>query len=125
MKNQQPKDTTTKWLLGAGILAAISATLCCIVPLLLFLLGMSGAWVANLTALEPYRPYFLTAAVIFVGIGFWKIYRKPPESECKPGTLCAMPNYNRVNKIMLWLAVVIIGLVLVYPYIAPMILEQF
>ncbi len=121
---KSPEGTRTKWLLGAGIVAAFTATLCCIAPLVLFLLGISGAWVANLTVLEPYRPYFLTAAIVFVAAGYWKVYRKPKAEDCKPGTYCAMPQSDRINKIMLWVATGIIALVLIYPYVAPAILEN-
>ena len=34
-----------------GVLAALAASSCCIVPLALFGLGISGAWIANLTRL--------------------------------------------------------------------------
>lgn len=40
-----------------GGLSAVFASLCCLGPLLLLLLGFSGAWLANLTAFEPYRPF--------------------------------------------------------------------
>lgn len=117
-------DTKTKWILGAGILTAIGATLCCIAPLILLMLGISGAWIGNLTAMEPYRPYFLTVAIAAIVYGFWKVYRKPKAEDCKPGTFCAMPASDRINKIMLWIAVIVIVLVLIYPYIAPAILEN-
>src|SRR3546814_16397700 len=39
-----------------GVLGAIAALSCCIMPLALFALGISGAWIANLTALAPYQP---------------------------------------------------------------------
>jgi len=42
--------------LAAGGLAAILASTCCLGPLVLITLGFSGAWIGNLTALEPYRP---------------------------------------------------------------------
>jgi len=38
---------------GGGLRAA-AASSCCILPLALFTVGISGAWIANLTALEPY-----------------------------------------------------------------------
>ena len=41
--------------LAAGGLAAILASACCLGPLILVLLGFSGAWIANLAVLEPYR----------------------------------------------------------------------
>jgi MerT mercuric transport protein len=49
-------------LLIAGILSAIGASICCVGPLVLLALGVSGAWIGSLTALEPYRP-------IFIGLG--------------------------------------------------------
>ncbi|HBN2488147.1 mercuric transporter MerT family protein, partial [Klebsiella oxytoca] len=42
--------------LFAGGLAAILASACCLGPLVLIALGFSGAWIGNLTVLEPYRP---------------------------------------------------------------------
>lgn len=114
----------TKWLLGAGIAAALGTTLCCVAPLILFFLGISGAWIGNLTAMEPYKPYFLIVAIVFVAAGFWKVYKKPKSQDCKAGTFCAMPSSDRINKIMLWVATSIIVLSIIYPYIAPMILER-
>ena len=50
--------------LAAGGLAAILASTCCLGPLLLITLGFSGAWIGNLTALEPYRPIFIGVALV-------------------------------------------------------------
>ena len=47
--------------LFAGGLAAILASACCLGPLVLIALGFSGAWIGNLTVLEPYRPIFIGA----------------------------------------------------------------
>jgi hypothetical protein len=45
-----------KIVAAGGILAAVAASSCCIVPLLLFSLGVSGAWIGNLTAIiQPAR----------------------------------------------------------------------
>ncbi|MBI4487071.1 MAG: hypothetical protein HY655_13765, partial [Acidobacteria bacterium] len=38
--------------LYVGGLAAILASTCCLGPLVLLMLGFSGAWIGNLTALE-------------------------------------------------------------------------
>jgi len=45
--------------LFVGGLAAILASTCCLGPLVLVALGLSGAWIGNLTLLEPYRPLFI------------------------------------------------------------------
>src|SRR5260370_15646676 len=44
---------------AGGILGALAASSCCIVPLVLFGLGIGGAWIGNLTALAPYQPLFV------------------------------------------------------------------
>src|SRR5215469_6573739 len=60
-----------------GIAAALGAASCCVIPFVLFLLGISGAWISNLTALEPYQPIFAAIAFGFLGGGFYLVYRKP------------------------------------------------
>ena len=54
MVDQMHKNAQRLWASG-GALGAILASSCCIVPLLLLSLGISGAWIGNLTALEPYK----------------------------------------------------------------------
>src|SRR6266478_8751131 len=60
-----------------GILAALGAASCCVIPFALFTVGVSGAWIGNLTALEPYQPFFAAVAFGFLGYGFYLVYRKP------------------------------------------------
>ncbi|MGB7290804.1 MAG: mercuric transporter MerT family protein [Thermodesulfobacteriota bacterium] len=108
----------------AGIAAAIGASACCILPLVFFALGISGAWIGNLFALEPYKPYFIVAAILFLGFGFYKVYRKPTAESCERGTFCARRDSDRINKISLWLAAILVGLAILWPYIAPVLLKS-
>jgi mercuric ion transport protein len=75
--------------LYAGGLAAILASTCCLGPVVLLLLGVSGAWIGNLTALEPYRPLFIVAAVVALFFASRQIFR--PAVACNPGEVCAVP----------------------------------
>ena len=59
-----------KTTLVGGVLASIGASACCVGPLLLLSLGISGAWIGNLTALEPYRPVFISLVIVFLGLAF-------------------------------------------------------
>src|SRR5260221_3267349 len=77
-----------------GILAAFGAASCCVVPFALFMLGVSGAWISNLTALEPYQPVFATVTFGFLGYGFYLVYRKP-RVACAAGSYCARPGSGR------------------------------
>lgn len=45
------EQTRTRLVAAGGILGALAASSCCIIPLVLFSLGISGAWIGNLTAL--------------------------------------------------------------------------
>lgn len=57
-------DKTGLCALLTGGLAGVLASACCLGPLVLITLGASGAWIGNLTALEPYRLGFIAAAGI-------------------------------------------------------------
>lgn len=108
-------------LAAGGILAAIGASSCCVLPLVFFGLGVSGAWTGNLTALAPYQPYLVAAALAFLGFGFHRVYRRKP-AACAPGDACARPVPNRAVMIALWSAAVLVVLAIVFPYVAPLIL---
>ena len=76
------ENRKARMIAAGGILGAIAASTCCIVPLILFSLGVSGAWIGNLTALEPYKPIFIIMTLGFLGYGYWMVYRKP--KACTP-----------------------------------------
>lgn len=101
-----------------GILAALGAASCCVVPFALFTLGISGAWISNLTALEPYQPIFAAVTFGFLGYGFYLVYRKP-KVACAEGSYCAKPRSGRTAKIGLWTATVLVIIALGFPRIAP------
>jgi mercuric ion transport protein len=104
-----------------GILAALGAASCCVVPFALFVLGVSGAWISNLTALEPYQPVFAAVAFGFLGYGFYLVYRKP-KVACAEGSYCAKPGSGRTAKIGLWTASILVVVALGFPRLAPLFL---
>ena len=65
--------------LFAGGLAAILASTCCLGPLVLVALGFSGAWIGNVTVLEPYRPIFLGVALVAMFFAYRRIFRPAQE----------------------------------------------
>ncbi len=107
--------------LVGGLLAGIAASVCCVGPLILLLLGLGGAWVSYLTILEPYRPVFIVIAVIALSIAYLRIYRSKPEESCKEGKACAIPKVSRLYK-RLFIGVVIVLIISVTsPYLIPII----
>src|SRR5713101_9931144 len=92
---------------AGGLLGALAASSCCILPLALFGLGVSGAWIGNLTQLAPYQPYFIAATVACLGYGYWLLHRSR-KMACAGGEACARPLPNRIGTIGLILATVLV-----------------
>ena len=103
--------------LAAGGIAALLATACCLGPLVLLSVGIGGAWIANLTALAPYRPIFIGLALIALFLAGRRIFR--PAAECKPGEVCAVPQVRTTYKLLFWAIAALILVGLAFPYIAP------
>ncbi len=97
----------TGLLAAGGIAGAIGATSCCILPLGLSVMGVGGAWIANLRALAPYQPLFVLVAVGFIGAGFFFTSRLANES-CADGQACARPLPNALVKSTLWVSALIV-----------------
>lgn len=104
-------------LLGGG-LAAILASTCCLGPLLLISLGFSGAWIGNLTLLEPYRPFFLGAALLALFFAWRRIFR--PAQACVAGEVCAIPQVRSSYKLLFWVVLALVLVALVFPYVLPL-----
>ena len=103
-------------LTAGGILAGLGVASCCVLPFLLFAAGISGAWIANLTALEPYRLYFAGIAIGCIALGFYRVYRRPTVA-CADDSYCARPASHRVAKVGLWSATAIVTVALASPYL--------
>ena len=108
-------------LAAGGVLGAVLASSCCIGPLLLLSLGVSGAWIGNLTALAPYQPVFLLVTFGFLGAGFWTVYRKP-KVACEEGSYCASPRSDRLLKVALWAATLLALAAVAVNVLAPRLL---
>jgi mercuric ion transport protein len=100
-----------------GALAAILASTCCLGPLVLITLGVSGAWISNLTLLEPYRPIFIAAAVVALFFAYRRIWRA--RAACEPGQVCALPQVNRSYKALFGVVVALLIIALGFPLVAP------
>src|SRR2546426_9931865 len=101
---------TGKGTLIASILAALGASVCCVVPLVLLALGIGGAWIGNLTALEPYRPIFIGLTLLFLGLAFRQLYLTA--SACAPGTACSDPKVLARQRTVFWVVAVLLGTLL-------------
>lgn len=103
-------------VLAFGGLAAILASSCCLGPLVLVMLGFGGAWIGNLSALEPYRPMFLGFTAIALVIAAYRIYR--PQQTCDADGNCATPKSLRLQKGIFVLVTLLAIVGFVFPYVA-------
>jgi mercuric ion transport protein len=103
--------------LFAGALAAIGASVCCVGPLVLLMLGVGGAWIAHLTALEPLRPWFVAATLLFLGLAFRRLFLRP--QVCVPGAPCAEPVVLRRQRWIFAIVALALILLLLVPSLTP------
>lgn len=104
------KTATT---LVASALSAFGATACCAGPLILVLLGFSGATAARLERLEQFQPLFAGLTLLFMGLAFHSLYIKP--RQCEPGAVCELTPVVRKQRVTFWFVVAFIGSLAMLP----------
>ena len=99
---------------AGAIVSGLLASVCCIGPLLLAVLGIGGAGL--LARFESYRPAFTAATFALLGAGFWLAYRKPRVIE-GDACGCEYPKANRFGRALLWIAAAVAVVFWAAPYI--------
>ena len=118
MTTEQETPAKSTSLLGIGaILAAIGASVCCVGPLLLLSLGIGGAWMSTLTSMQAVRPLFIILTLVFIGLGYRKLYLIP--ENCEVGEACATPDVKQKQRLIFWIGSGLILLLLAFPWYAP------
>ena len=105
-------------LAAGGMLGALAASSCCILPVAFFSIGVSGAWIGNFTRLAPYQPYFVAAALISLGAGYRAVYRSS-KRDCAGHGECARGLPNPLVRAVLIAATVLVAAALGFDFIAP------
>ncbi len=101
-------------LFGAAAAAVTStaASICCIGPLAIVLLGVNGAILA--AAFKPYRLYLLGASLVLLIGAFWSVYGG---QRVRQGAACPVPQ-GRWIKVILWTGVTLWVAALIIQYLA-------
>lgn len=120
-KAPEAGETGLKMAALGGVLGALAASSCCILPLALVSLGVGGAWIGNLTALAPYQPIFVAITLAILGFGFRRVHGARP--ACATGAACARPLPRRAVKAGLWFATALTGAALAFPFLADALLD--
>lgn len=109
MKPITPETTS----ITAGLASAVGASACCVLPLTLVSVGLGGAWVAQLRALERFAPIFIGIAILAFAYAFYRLYVMP--APCAVQTQCALPATRRRQRIAFWATLVTAKLLIVFP----------
>ena len=72
---------TDNKLIGAGLLTAIAASLCCITPVLALIAGTSGL-ASTFSWLEPFRPYFIGLTILVLGFAWYQKLKPKKQIDC-------------------------------------------
>ena len=113
---EQNKSSEKKWI-GAGLLAAFAASLCCITPVLAVLGGLGGI-ASTFSWLDPLRPYLIGVTAIVLGYAFYNTYK--PKKECDIECACedeespAKKNFLN-SKAFLWVVTGVSVLMFAFP----------
>jgi len=114
-------SSTSNRPLLLAIVAGIGASACCIGPLLLLSLGLGGAWVGNLTAMEPYSGYFTAITFVILAVVFHKLY--VATKQCDEGEACGNPKILENQRIIFWVVSIILIAMMSFPYYADYIID--
>jgi len=113
------EERAQRLLTLGGLLGAVAAVSCCVVPLALFAIGVSGAWIANLAQLAPYHAYFVAATLACLGAGYRLVFRSTRRA-CAEAAACARPLPNRVVKAGLLFSTILVVAALAVDLLAPL-----
>ncbi len=116
------ENTNGKSFIGAGVVAAVASSLCCIAPILAIVSGTTGA-ASSFSWLAPLRPYLIGTSALSLGLAFWYAYRKPKvvddcgcEIESKQSFLS--------SKKFLWLVTFISIALFSFPYYSGTLMDS-
>lgn len=107
------KEGKPQIVIGASVLSAIVASLCCIGPLIALGLGLGGFAAASVFA--KWRPFFLAVTCVLLGLSWYLTYRRAKET-CREGSVCAGHSVPLWNKIMLWAATIVVAGTVAFPF---------
>jgi mercuric ion transport protein len=112
-------DTTDRKagrLIAVAVLASLLASTCCVLPLALVLVGVTGAWMANLQALKPVTPYAIGLTLGALAWAGWLVFR--PARACDLDGECATTR-PLMRRVFIACAL-FVALLLGFPLIAPL-----
>ena len=100
-------------LIGTSVITAISASLCCITPVLALFAGTSGI-ASTFSWIEPFRPYLIGLTILVLGFVWYQKLKPINEIDCECET-DYKPKFVQ-SKSFLGIVTVFAIIMLVFPY---------
>ena len=100
-------------LIGAGLLTAITAWLCCITPVLALIAGTSGI-ASTFSWIEPFRPYLMGLTILVLAFAWYQKLKPQKEIDCECET-DEKPKFIQSKK-FLGIVTVFAIVMLAFPY---------
>jgi len=104
-------------LVGAGVLSAVTASLCCITPVLALISGASGL-ASTFSWMEPARPYLIGITVLVLGFAWYQKLKPRTAEEIQCDCEKDEKKPFMQTKTFLGIVTVFAGLMLAFPHYA-------
>lgn len=104
------KSKSASLEVALAVAGGLLASVCCVGPLLLVVLGAGGAWLAQLRVLEPLRPGLSLLALAVLGYAHYRYWRTR-RASCNCG--------SRAETVWLWLGTLVVLAAVASPYVLP------
>lgn len=104
-------------LLSVGVLSSLLASTCCVLPLVLVLLGISGAWIGQLAVLRPWTPLFTFIALAALAGAGYLVFR--PAGQCTPVMAACDVGARSLSRRLYLVGALFASSLLLFPLLAP------
>lgn len=103
-ENTSGSEESANWSVAGAAAAALGASICCVLPVVLVSLGVTGAWIAGLSALAPLKPYFVGGSLLLLGYAGYREYERATRPDCACETVLS----DKTRRTVLGVATVLI-----------------
>jgi mercuric ion transport protein len=110
------KSPGYRWL-ALAVASSLIASTCCVLPLVLVLVGITGAWMSHLVALKPITPVFTVLSLGALAWAGYLVFR--PATVCAPDAGGACATTRPLMRRLFIGCALFIALLLLFPLFAP------
>lgn len=112
------RDAYSARVMALAVVSTLLASTCCVLPLALVLVGITGAWMAHLVALKPLTPLFVAMTLGTLAWAGYLVFR--PATDCSTDEAEACDTSRPVMRRLFIACAMFGGLVLLFPLAAPL-----